>query len=235
MKPLKLKISGIIERCCDVKTFRLKLEKDVLYEAGQYLAVTLNVEGQDITKVFSISSSPTEKGYIEFTKKITESKFSNALNKLSVGREVFVRLPMGNFTIKDAYQKIAFLSGGIGITPIRSILKNATDLKISKDFILLYSNRNPDHIIFKDDFDQMSLANKNLKVFYTVTGDARGACGFESGCIDAGMVREKISDYSQRVFLVCGPPGMVAAMEHILREELGLSREAVVKENFVGY
>ncbi|MFH1691039.1 MAG: FAD-dependent oxidoreductase [Candidatus Omnitrophota bacterium] len=235
MEPLGLKISGIVERCCDVKTFRLKLEKELLFEAGQYLTLTLNVDGKDMVKALSISSSPTEKGYIEFTKKLTHSDFSNALKRLSVGDEVSVRLPMGQFVIKEAYQKIAFLSGGIGITPIRSIVKCATDLKSSKDFVLLYSSRDFEHLIFKDDFDQMCLSNKNLKVFYTVTGELKGSCGLEMGCINADMIKEKISDYHQRVFYICGPPGMVDAMEHILREELGLPQEAVVKENFIGY
>ncbi len=235
MKSFKLKICDIISHCCDVKTFRLKLDQDIFYKAGQYLSLFLTIGGRNVTKVFSISSSPTEKGYIDFTKKLTESDFSKALNALSIGDEVTIRMPMGSFILEEGYQRIAFLSGGIGITPIRSMLKYATDLKLSKDFILLYSGKSPEYFIFKTDFAQMCQSNSHLKVIYVLTGETREMFGYEPGYVNAGMIREKIQDYRQRIFFVCGPPGMVKGMRQILTEELGLSENRIVTEGFTGY
>lgn len=235
MTDLKLKISGIVRHCCDVKTFQLKLERDIFYEPGQYLFLTLKIHERDVTKVFSISSSPTETGHIDFTKKLTGSDFSNALNLLSVGDEVAVRMPMGRFVLKEEYKKIAFLSGGIGITPIRSILKYTFDLKLPKDIILLYSGHDVEHLIFKDDFDRMRESDKYLEVVYVLTGKAGVVFGFESGRIDAGLIRRKIQDYAQRIFFICGPPGMVRAMREILEKEIGVAQEQIVTEDFSGY
>lgn len=235
MENLKATICDIISHCCDVKTFRLKLEREVFYKAGQYLSLTLRIGGRGAAKIFSISSSPTEKGHIDFTKKLTGSDFSKALNALKPGDEVSLRMPMGHFTLKDEYQKIAFLSGGIGITPIRSILKYATDTNLAKDFILLYSSRSLEYLIFKDDFDRMIRSNKRLRVIYTITGDEGDTCGFESGCINAEMIKDKISDYHERTFFICGPPGMVRAMHKVLLEELNVDEKQIVTEDFTGY
>lgn len=218
-----------------MKTFRLRLEKDVFYVPGQYLSLTLNFNSRDMTKVFSISSSPTEKGRLDFTKKLTDSVFSEALKRLSPGDEVLVRLPLGQFVMKDEYQKIAFLSGGIGITPIRSMLKYATDLKLSKNLILLYSSRNPEYLIFKNELDAMCRLNKNLKVYYTLTDKMRGEENFESGYINSRMVKEKIPDYSERIFYVCGPPGMVSSIQAMLKDELAVASERIIVEHFMGY
>ena len=63
----------------------------------------------------------------------------------------------------------AFLSGGIGITPILSMCKFATDKGLATDMVLLYGNNKQEDIIFRDDFDQMQKENQHLRVVYTLT------------------------------------------------------------------
>lgn len=230
-----LKLIEVIAHCCDVKSFRFEVKEDVSYKPGQYLVLTLEIGGKPQSKAFSISSSPTEKGYIEFTKKISKSDFSQALDRLEIGRSYSLRFPLGRFTFEGEHEKVAFLSGGIGVTPIRSIFKNASDKQIPADMILLYSSRTPDYLIFRSDFELMGRAHHRLNIIYTLTHCDERVQGCRVGYINAEMVKKEVPDYAQRVFYICGPPGMVQAMRQMLLTKLFVSQEKIVTEDFVGY
>ena len=80
MVDFETRFTEIIERTPSVKSFRLETGKAEAFKAGQFFQLTINVQGKDVSKYFSFSNSPTEKGYLEFTKRMTGSDFSNALN-----------------------------------------------------------------------------------------------------------------------------------------------------------
>jgi len=227
----------IIQRTPDVKSFRFKIKEEINFKPGQFFWVTVKVEGQDKEKPFSFSNSPTEKDYVEFTKRITESEYSQALERLKVGDWAKLRMPFGAFTFEGEYKKIAFLSAGVGITPVRSICKFVTDKGLSTDIVLLYGNRTEKDIIFKDDFEAMQRANKNIRVVNILTSSAIDKtiwCG-RIGHIDQKTVKEEITDYQQRVFYLCGPPQMVECMVDILKNNLGIAENKIRREKFAGY
>jgi len=230
---IKAKIKEVIPRNYNVKSFRLEIPVPENFQAGQFLLVTLQ-DDLRLKRYLSISSSPTEKCYLEFTKKLTQSDFSLALDKLKAGDQVSIQYPFGKFVLDESYPKIAFLSGGIGITPIRSICKYVVDKKLGIDIVLIYSNRSVRDILFKDDFDALQKSYAHLRVAHVL-------CEIEPGfkCtvgrINSAVVKSEIPDYGKRKFYLCGPPQMVEAMRQMLVEELGLSSESIVRENFQGY
>ena len=231
----ELKVQKIIQRSYNVKSVRINQPDEKLsYRAGQYLSVALNSTNCP-KRYLSISSSPTESGYIEVTKKITESNFSCTLDKLKEGDIVKLQYPFGKFTLEDnPAEKIAFLSGGIGITPIRSIIKYAIDKKLLLDLVLIYANRFVRDILFKEDFDTMQKDYPKLKVAHVLcepTPDFKCV----SGLINAQVIKNETSDYLERKFFLCGPPLMVEAMKKILIEELRYPQANIVLENFAGY
>jgi ferredoxin-NADP reductase len=217
-----------------VKSVRLQIEGDALFKAGQFMSVTLGAK-EGCQRYLSISSSPTEYGYLEFTKKITESDFSKILDTLKPDDPLKIKYPLGKFTLEDnPAQKIAFLSGGIGITPIRSICKYAADKRSDLDIALLYANRAFKDIVFKDDFDAMQNSFLKLKVVHLLC-EAEPGFKCTIGRINAEVIKKEIPDYTQRKFFLCGPPPMVEAMKGILSSELKVSLENIVTENFQGY
>ncbi len=229
----EVKIKEIIQRAPDVKSFRLQLEGEANFKAGQFLCAHLLTENE-CKRYLSISSSPTEKGYIEFTKKITQSDFSKILNTLKPGDSLRIQYPFGKFTLDDPQTKIAFLSGGIGITPIRSISKYAVDKNLGTDIVLVYANRSIKDIVFREDFDLMQKQYPKLKVAHVLCEPAPGfKCTV--GLINAQIIKNEVPDYSQRKFYICGPPLMVISMEKILTEELNLPKENIITEQFQGY
>ncbi len=227
----------VIERNPNVKSFRFERKGDAGFTAGQYFFLTINTAKGEKTKPFSFSSSPTEKGYLEFTKKLTASEFSKKLSVLSVGEKVRLRMPYGEFSLPPAAGKIALISGGIGITPFRSMCKYATDIAAPVDIVLLYGNRTLKEIIFREDLDKMQEENKNLKVVYTLDSlEGSEACKCaRKGVIDSCMISKEIPDLNERLFYLCGPPGMVTCLADVLEKDLKVSKLMVRTEKFAGY
>ena len=127
-------------------------------------------------RYLSISNSPTEPGYIEFTKKMTGSDFSCTLDKLKEGDIVKLQYPFGKFTLEDnPADKIAFLSGGIRVISIRSMIKSAVDKKLPLDLVLIYANRSVRDILFKEDLDAMQREYPKLKIAHVL---CRAGTGF---------------------------------------------------------
>jgi len=226
-------VAAIISRTYNVKSFRIVRASSLNFNAGQYLFVTLNIGEQEARKPFSISSSPTEEGYIEFTKKLTGHPFSDRLDALKVGDPVTIDAPFGNFTLEGEAERIGLLSGGVGITPLRSICKYCTDMKLDTKVTLLYGNRTEADIVFRQDLEQMQRQNNNLRVVLTIAEPKTSWRGY-TGNIDAEMIKKEIPDYYGTVFYICGPPAMVQAMGDLLRT-LDIPSDNVKKENFAGY
>lgn len=237
MIKFETEVLNIIQRTHNVNSFRFKVKEDVDFKPGQFFFVTLKIDGTERTKHFSFSNSPTEKGYIEFTKRITDSEFSRALERLKIGDWARLKMPYGSFTFEGEYEKIAFLSGGIGITPIRSICKFATDSMLPTDMVLLYGNNREEDIIFRENLDNMQSVNKNLRIVYTLTSSDidRKIWKGRTGYINDTMIKEEIPDYTERIFYICGPPRMVESLINILRNKLSVQQDKIKIENFVGY
>ncbi|MFA5149383.1 MAG: FAD-dependent oxidoreductase [Candidatus Omnitrophota bacterium] len=230
---LTARVKEIIQRAYNVKSVRLDIGGKIDFKAGQFLSVTL--AGDPVLKRYlSISSSPTEQGYVEFTKKLTNSDFSKALSQLNPGDSLKIEYPFGKFTLDGPGTDIAFLSGGIGITPIRSIAKYTVDKNLGTDMVLVYANHSLKDIIFKEDFEVMQKAYPKLKVVHVLY---EPAVGFQciSGRINAQVIKQEVGNYPRRKFYLCGPPQMVEAMNKILTEDLNLAKENIVTENFQGY
>ena len=129
-KEFATKVIRIIDRTYNVKSVRFTLPEPVDFMAGQFMFVTLESEDKELSHPLSISNSPTETGFVEFTKKLSQSDFSRHLKQLKPGDEARMKLPFGQFTLQPEFKKIAYIAGGIGITPIRSMIKFACDCKL---------------------------------------------------------------------------------------------------------
>jgi ferredoxin-NADP reductase len=116
------------------------------------------------------------------------------------------------------------------------------------------SNRNQTNILYKKEFDECARINKNLKVVYTITEEEGGeeqpaqrsstpsssrteAWSGERGRIDKAMLTRYLSDMdiAKSIFYICGPPGMVKAMQNLIQNELQINKENIKIEEFTGY
>jgi ferredoxin-NADP reductase len=189
---------------------------------------------KEMSRYLSISSSPTEKGYVEFTKKLTESPFSKKLASLKAGDTLKIKFVAGNFGFSGDEKKVSFLSGGIGITPIRSMVKYAKDTGLDVNMALFYGNHSEKDIAFRDDLENMSGGAGNFKLVNVLCEVPEGAkC--RKGYVNSTVIKEETPDFAERKYFICGPPGMVAAMKKILLDELKVEQKMIITENFAGY
>jgi len=232
--PFEAFVKEIIQRTPNVKSIRFDRPEDFNYLPGQYLYIELTINGEKTEKHFTISSSPTELTHLELTKKLTGHEFANALASLEVGDKVEIDGPEGDFTFAGEYPKILALTGGIGITPIRSIMRYCTDLRLKSDITLLYSNGSEEDIAFKDELDDMQRSNDKIKIIYTLT-QSRGKWGGLTGRINGDMIRSAVPDFMDRVNYISGPKLMVDDLTNIIQMDLKLPAEQVRTEYFPGY
>jgi glycine betaine catabolism B len=194
---------------------------------------------------FTISSSPTE-NFIMLSTRIRDSPYKKRLSTLEIGTKVKVRGPEGQFILHEDYSKSAiFLSGGIGVTPFRSMIKYATDKQLPLKIIMFDSNRNINNILFKQEFDEWANINKNLKIIYTISEEnqdehyssATNEWKEEFGRIDKAMILKYVDDKTLKnsIIYICGPPSMLKSMQSLIQQELEIPKERIMIEEFTGY
>jgi ferredoxin-NADP reductase len=184
---------------------------------------------------FTLSCSPTEHGIVQFTTKLRGFGFKETLRNAPIGLEVTVEDARGRFTLPESTsQPILFLGGGVGVTPFRSILRNAADENLPHHITMLYSATTPDQIVFRREFEQLPQENPNLKIILTVTDGNGGGWKGETGRIDAEKINRYVSDISNSLFYTCGPPPMVQAMEEVLKS-MDVPADNIRVERFSGY
>jgi len=227
-------VKEIIPRTYNITSFRFPRPAELNYKPGQFFFVTIKAQdGKELSKHFSLSSSPTEKTHIEFTKKLSDSDFSAALKALKEGDWARIDAPYGKFTFEGEHERIGLLGGGIGITPFISICKYCTDTRQKTKVTLLYGNRAENDIAFRKELEALQKQNTNLKVVFTLneaSSEWKGATGF----ITAEMIKKEMPDFKETMFYTCGPPAMVQVMEKLV-EQLGLPKTQLKREYFTGY
>ena len=232
MSGWKTKFIDKIERAESTKSFRFEKPEDFEYISGQYFFIMIpGVDGRMLMHHFSFSSSPTE-NHIEFTTRIRDSEYKQALEKLPIGVEVDITEVQGDFVVSPRMKKVAFFCGGIGITPAMSTAKWVFDTHADVDIILLYANRNQAGTAFKDELEKLS--GRKLKVTHILSKpeeDWKGATGY----INMEFVKESVPDWKERTFFVSGPPPMVEAIKKVLTDDLGVIETKIKAENFLGY
>ena len=231
-------------------------KKQLEYSAGQFAFFDIGGVYNDPEgpiRHFTITSSPTE-DFIMISTRIRDTPYKKRLSSLEENTTVVkVRGPEGKFTLHEDYSKPAvFLSGGIGVTPFRSMIKYATDKQLPIKIIMFDSNRNQNNILHKEVFDECARINKNLKIVYTITEEKSGeeqpaqtpslsnsgtaAWNGERGRIDRTMLARHLSDnyLKDAIFYICGPPVMIKAMQNLI-ESIQIPKERIKIEEFTGY
>ncbi|GAB4073041.1 FAD-dependent oxidoreductase [Barrientosiimonas marina] len=221
----------------DTMAFHWEMPEGFEFKAGQLGDFTLinpdETDEEGNTRPFSFVYAPSENELVTATR-MRDSAFKRELSKLSEGDEVEFDGPNGHFTLhKTESTPAVFLIGGIGITPIRSMIGEATKQETSHDMTLLFSNSKPEDAPFMSDLREFEKENPNF-TFVPVMTQADSEWDGESGHIDADMLKRYVSDVSKPIYYLSGPPGMVNAMYDML-VEAGANEDNIRAEEFGGY
>lgn len=214
----------------DLASFRFAKPEGFSYQAGQWFTITIPSPSGPMSKPFTYSSSPTEP-FLQLTTRLSGSDFKNALDALTPGTEVTMQGVFGNFTLKPGLSRLAFLAGGVGVTPIRSILRFLADTGgAGLEVVVFYGNLNEDNIPFKEEFEEFERVLAGVRVVHVLMQPREDWTGYR-GFITSEIIGRELGDPTAWTFYTSGPPPMVAAMRKAL-DELGVPKEQQVEENF---
>jgi ferredoxin-NADP reductase/Na+-translocating ferredoxin:NAD+ oxidoreductase RnfD subunit len=204
---------------------------------GQYMEWTLAgvpYDSRGNRRTFTIASSPTE-NTVQVGLKFYEpaSTYKAAFERLQPGDIVYASQLAGNFTIdQNKHEKRAFIAGGIGITPFRSMVQYIADKNIVADIVLIYAVSDPQEFAYMDVFTQA--AEHGVRVVPIVTRATRTQGNFALSKLDQVLIKSAIPDYSERMFYVSGPDVMVNGVKDTLHD-LGVHQTHVKTDHFSGY
>ncbi|MEY3269952.1 MAG: hypothetical protein RIS89_47 [Bacteroidota bacterium] len=206
-------------------TVPTELSQQFKFQAGQYLTLALDINGEQLRRSYSICSSTAEELSIG-VKAIANGKASNYLQKISTGTEMVVFEPEGQFVWKPEYKKVVAIAAGSGITPIMSMLKTAGT---HTEFQLFYGNKSQKEALFLSQIQ--ALSNTQTHFFYS----QENVAGAHHGRIDDAALKEQIKQdlnlLQADAFFLCGPQQLVENAEKTLAF-FGVSTQKIHKELF---
>jgi ferredoxin-NADP reductase len=232
MNEYTLEVMDTIKRTPMSTSVRIAKPEGFDYLPGQWAQFTLAVGGGKESKPLSLSSSPTE-SFLEFTKRISGSDFSGAVNNLRPGDTVRLKGPAGNLVYTGGLEFVTFIAGGIGITPIRSILKYMADKEVKGRKIFLYGNLSVEETAYREEIEIWEAQDPEMTVVHVLEQPPDGWSG-PTGFINRQVIEESVPDLSAYTFYVSGPPPMVNAINGAL-DQLNIVQEKRVTEKLEGY
>lgn len=204
--------------------FRFARPRGFDFKAGQAVQLTLENGEQ---RLFSLASAPFEEHLLVATRMRANSTFKSALAAAPLGTKVRLEGPTGDFTLhEDAARPALFIAGGIGITPFRSMLRQAMHERSQRRLVLAYSNRTRELAAFLPELEDMARANPAFRLHALMTDS--------EGMLDAARLQHFAAGLGKPVYYVVGPPGMVFGMQETL-SAAGVPDDDIRSEEFYGY
>lgn len=212
---------------------------EYVYKAGQHAEFTIEnppeTDDEGNSRLFSFVTAPYEKDVIAFTTRLRDTAFKRVLKKLEPGTKLRVSEPSGQMTLhKDESIPAVCIAGGIGITPMRSIIRQALQDGVGHQLYLFYSNRTKALEAFGDEFRAQSQDHENFSFIPTLTDADDVPDGYEKGRVDENMLTKHITDVGKPVYYVSGPPKMVSGITSML-QDAGVDELRIRSEEFDGY
>jgi len=164
---------------------------------------------------FSSSAAATD-GRVEMTIR-NLGDFTSNIRKVAAGQRVYLDGPYGAFTIGNPADMHVLIAGGIGVTPMMSMMCTLADRSDKRPVILLYGVQDWDSITFREELEALK-ARLNLTVVYVLSKPPAGWTG-EQGFINAEIFKRHLPPpYADHEYFICGPNIMMDAIEKALGE-----------------
>lgn len=223
----------------DTEDIELIPENTFKYRPGQYIEMTVphpSADTRGFRRYFTLASSPTESNLRLGVRYYDHgSSLKKRLKSASGDTPISIGQLGGDFILpKDTTLKLAFIAGGIGITPFRSMVKYLSDIGDMRAVHLLYGERSVNDIAYSDIFEE-ARHKINVTTTYITAAPTNTSSPFvKTGKIDVDIIRSQIPDYTERVFYVSGPQPMVRSIKNSLLQ-LGVPKHHIKLDYFSGY
>ena len=198
-----LRVADVIDEIADTRSFVLEVPDELgitfVYRAGQFCTFRAQVDGDEVVRCYSMSSSPDAGDPLTVTvKRVPSGRMSNWMNdSIAAGDTIDVLPPEGLFVLQRRATPIVAFAGGSGITPVLSIIKSAL-ATTARPILLVYANRDLDSVIFDSALTQLEASSYGRLTVHRHFDR-------ESGFLDAITCAELVGDRAGADFYVCGP------------------------------
>jgi 3-ketosteroid 9alpha-monooxygenase subunit B len=226
----KIAVSKVVAETADATSVVLDMPEELSaifsYKAGQFLTFRFTVNGEKISRCYSMSSSPVADtdGYKVTVKRVEDGRASNWINdNVKAGIVLEVMKPGGLFCLEDRDSKLLLFSGGSGITPCISILKTALQTT-TRQIHLVYANRDQGSIIFHKELTELAAANPDRLSIAHRLDDT-------DGYMDNAAVQAAIGGDTSADFYICGPGPFMDTVEGALHG-MGIQSRQIFIERF---
>ncbi|WP_438963658.1 2Fe-2S iron-sulfur cluster-binding protein [Winogradskyella sp.] len=201
------------------------LEDNFIFEAGQYITLRTEINGEEIRRDYSICSSKSSRKLTVAVKSVEGGSFSvYANNELNAGDIIDVAEPNGRFVFEANNAKtrtIVAFAAGSGITPILSIAKTLLEDEPFSNLILVYGNKSLSDAMFSNDLIQLKETYGNrfhVHFIYSQTQEEDALFGRIEKSIVNLIVKNKYKDVTVEKFYLCGPEQMIHTVKDVLLE-----------------
>ncbi len=199
-----------------IKTIRFARPEGFDFEAGQFVTIRVPVDGKDYARCYSISSAPDVRGYLEISVKRLGLVSSALHATVRPGGMLSLKSPAGAFRYPAGdVRPIALLAGGIGITPLMSMLRHAVTTEPTRPVTLLYCARTEGDFAFGDELASLSWRHPQLRVQLAASQGATQPHIYP-GRIDESLLQATVPNLTQAIVFICGPTQMIDDMKRLL-------------------
>jgi ferredoxin-NADP reductase len=214
------------------------------FKAGQHVRMTLinpsETDGEGSSRFFSLACSPQDADLV-IAMRMRDTAFKRVLGRMAIGEKVLIQIllnvPHGAFALHDDPSIPAvMLVGGIGIVPVYSMIKDATERKLPHKIFLFYSNRRPEDAPYLVELQKLAEQNPSFKLIATMTQADRSTQSWqgETGYIKHEMLAKYVADLTTPIYYIAGLPEMVSAMKTLLKDA-GVDQGNIQAEEFSGF
>jgi glycine betaine catabolism B len=228
---VQVPVLAVFDETPDIRTFRMRRPEGFEFKPGQFVAIRLRADGHDHVRCYSVSSPPAARGHLEISVKRL-GVVSGALHAtVRPGSMMWVKAPVGAFTYPAGEDRpIVLIAGGVGITPLMSMLRHAVDEEPMRPVTLFYSVHTQDDIAFYDELRLLNRRFAQLRVCFAITqGDVPRDCF--PGHVNEALLTTIAPDISHASCFVCGPSPMIDAVKEMLTS-IGVPRAQIHCEIF---
>lgn len=234
-----LRLVRVFQETAQVKSFRLADPAGgplpFTYLPGQFLTIVVQPQGRTVRRSYTIASAPTRRDACEITvRREPEGVVSSFLHdRVREGDLLEIVAPSGRFTfVGEEASSIVLIAGGVGITPMMSVVRYLTDRAWSGQIYLLYGAKSDQDVIYRDELAYLAGRYPNLSVTVLVE-EAHEAVPYRIGRFSAELLSETVPDLPARHIHLCGPPAMMSAVKAQL-VDLGVPAGQIETEAFIG-
>lgn len=195
------------------------------YVPGQYLALELLVNNEEVHRSYSFCSAPHENNWQIGVKHVLGGKASTFLNEdLKAGDTITSLEPMGNFVLPSSSPSenhYMFFAAGSGVTPVFSMIKELLYSGSAGQISLFYGNKSPEETMFKTELDHLAIDNSNFNIEY-IFSQSGASDSLHSGRIHFGKTLELLRLHSSnglnKQAFICGPGDMITSVKNALSD-----------------